>query len=141
MKSEDSSRIKSKQLSWFDLSSARNPQSIGGSFIDNATPVRNDLGTTVKSDWANGAEDLLAGDGVQAVSHEELIKWLSARLQTYPHCDKVTVERLAKLERPDTDGCNWSRSLVLNPAGTSAIHYGIAYASVLREARRRFNLS
>lgn len=120
--------------------SARNAPRIGRRITDNAPPVANGLDTTVKSNWADDAGGSLAGDGQQSVSAEELVKWLSAQLQTYPHCDEVTVERLTRLERSDADGCNWSRSLVLAPAGTSPIHYGIAYASVLRQARKRFNI-
>jgi hypothetical protein len=62
--------------------SARNAPRIGRRTTDNARPVANDLDTTVKSNWTDDTGGLPAGDGPQTVSAEELVKWLSAQLQT-----------------------------------------------------------
>jgi len=46
-----------------------------------------------------------------------------------------------RLDRPDVSGCNWSFTLVLEPNGTPADAYGLAYAQVIPIARRAWNLA
>jgi hypothetical protein len=53
------------------------------------------------------------------VDENELVRWLTAQFQTYPECAAVSVEKVTRLDGPDSEGCNWSRTLVLNSAGTS----------------------
>ena len=52
----------------------------------------------------------------------------------------MVVVDVTSLERPDTAGCNWSYTLVLDAAGVPAEVYGLAYAQVIGMARSSWNL-
>jgi len=80
-------------------------------------------------------------DGIQAVSEEDLVKWLTAQFQSYPACAQVSVAKVIRLELPDSEGCNWSRTLVLDPAGVEPSDYVLAYAAAVEKGRKRFNLA
>jgi hypothetical protein len=83
-----------------------------------------------------------AGEGgIQAVSEEDLVNWLTAQFQSYPGCAQVSVVRVTRLELPDSEGCNWSRTLVLDPAGAQPSDYVLAYAAAVEKGRKRFNLA
>lgn len=75
-----------------------------------------------------------------ALDARELARWLTAQIQAHPGCAEIVVERVIRLDAPDNEGCNWSRTVVLNPNGRSPKYYGVPYAAVVAEARRRFTL-
>jgi hypothetical protein len=81
---------------------------------------------------ANGAR--------QALSYAELLARLSALVQSCEGCEAVTVVGVTPLDGPDTDGCNWSFTLVLDAAGVAPEVYGLAYAQVIAMARASYNL-
>jgi hypothetical protein len=76
----------------------------------------------------------------QALSYAELLTRLSALMQSNEGCEKVTVVGVTPLDVPDTDGCNWSFTLVLDTAGVEAEVYGLAYAQIIATARTSWNL-
>ena len=76
----------------------------------------------------------------QELPRGELLARVSALLQSCEGCDKVAVAGVTALDRPDTDGCNWSFTLVLDTAGVDAEVYGLAYAQVIGTARISWNL-
>ncbi len=77
----------------------------------------------------------------QVVSQEELLARLTALMRSGEGCENVTVTEVSQLEPPDRkDGCNWSLSIVLDPAGVAPEVYAAAYASVIGTARASWNL-
>ncbi len=52
----------------------------------------------------------------------------------------MSVERVFRLNAPDSHGCNWSRTLFLDSGGASPLDYAPAYAAIVDEARKAFNL-
>ena len=69
------------------------------------------------------ADDIFALDGEatrphrQVMSYGELLACVTALMQSCEGCEKVSVVELTALDGPDTAGCNWSFSLVLDTAG------------------------
>lgn len=78
--------------------------------------------------------------GPRRLSEAELLRWLTAHVQTHADCGAVTVEKLFRLEMPDPEGCNWSRTLVLDPHGVPPTLYVLAYAAAIEKARKAFVL-
>lgn len=76
----------------------------------------------------------------QVVSQEELHERLSALLRSCEGCENVLVTETTRLDRPDERGCNWSSSIVLDPAGVAPEVYALAYAAVIAAARASWNL-
>src|SRR5258708_28702962 len=75
----------------------------------------------------------------QALSYAELLTRVSALMQSCEGCEAVNVVGVTPLDGPDTDGCNWSFTLVLNTAGVVPVVFRLAYTHVIAAARRRFN--
>jgi hypothetical protein len=84
----------------------------------------------------------LGGDGAvrQALPRSDLLARVSALMQSFEGCENITVVGVTPLDGPDTDGCNWSFTLVLDTAGVSPEVYGLAYAQVIAMARSSWNL-
>ena len=61
-------------------------------------------------------------------------------MQSCEGCENVNVVDVTPLDKPDTAGCNWSFTLVLDAAGVPAEVYGLAYAHVIGMARSSWNL-
>ena len=99
----------------------------------------NDPDTTAGGDFVFGDEKT-GEDGRKHFTREDLMKNLGAMIQTVPGCEKVKVIDLYRLEPPDTSGCNWSTSLVLDPGGTPPEVYVIGYATIVFMARSSWNL-
>jgi hypothetical protein len=78
--------------------------------------------------------------GRRAVSPGELVRWMSEQLQLVEGCGNVTVAIITPLEARDPDGCNWSRSVVVEPHGTPPHVYALACAEIVEHARTLFNL-
>jgi hypothetical protein len=76
----------------------------------------------------------------QALSRGELLARVSALMQSCEGCENVIVVGITPLDRPDTAGCNWSYTLVLDAAGVPPEVYGLAYAQVIGLARSSWNL-
>ena len=76
----------------------------------------------------------------QALPRDELLTRLSALMRSCEGCENVAVTGATRLDRPDAEGCNWSNSIVLDPAGTAPELYSLAYASVIAMARASWNL-
>jgi len=55
----------------------------------------------------------------QVVSEAQLREYLSALIRGCEGCENVSVTETTRLDRPDESGCNWSSSLVLDPAGAA----------------------
>src|SRR5258708_33364623 len=71
----------------------------------------------------------------QALSYAELLTRVSALMQSCEGCEAVTVVGVTPLDGPDTDGCNWSFTLVLNTAGLGPEGPGAALAPGIGMAR------
>jgi hypothetical protein len=78
--------------------------------------------------------------GRQYVSQQELHARLSALIRSCEGCQEVAVIGTTRLDKPDETGCNWSPSIVLDPAGVAPEVYALAYASVIATARASWNL-
>src|SRR5687768_7700348 len=95
---------------------------------------------------ATTADDIfsLGGDGAQAerqaLSRSELLAYVTALMQSCEGCESVSVVEVTPFDRPDTTGCNWSYTLVLEAAGVPPEVYGLAYAQVIGMARSSWNL-
>jgi hypothetical protein len=76
----------------------------------------------------------------QALSRADFLARLSALVQSCEGCEHVTVIGVTRLYAPDTEGCNWSSSVVLDPAGVAPEVYVLAYASAVAVARASWNL-
>lgn len=76
----------------------------------------------------------------QLLSREELLERLSALVRSCEGCENVAVTGVTRLDKPDEAGCNWSASLVLDPAGVAPEVYVLAYASAVAAARASWNL-
>src|SRR5882672_3992580 len=76
----------------------------------------------------------------QPLAPEELLQRLTTLIQTCDGCEQVRVIEVSRLEPPDSIGCNWSASVVLDPAGVAPEVYALAYAQVMGSARERWNL-
>lgn len=75
-----------------------------------------------------------------ALDMDELRRQLTMQLRTYEGCEKVSVIGVTRLDGPDTSGCNWSMSIVLDPAGVEPEVYSLAWAEVIVAARATWNL-
>ncbi len=86
--------------------------------------------------------DLGGGDEVkrQTLTREELMDRLSKMIQAFEGCENVRVIGVTRLDFPDKDGRNWSRSIVLDPAGVPPEVYSLAYGAVIGEAHETWNL-
>jgi hypothetical protein len=82
-----------------------------------------------------------AGSGPVAVSASDLARWMTAQFQSYPGCSQVRVEGVVRLARPDKEGCNWSRTLILDTAGVPPKVYAQPYAAIVLAGRKRFRLA
>ena len=95
----------------------------------------------------NLSDDLFAIDGEatrphrQVMAYDQLLACVTALMQSCEGCEKVSVVGVTPLDRPDTNGCNWSFTLVLDTAGVAAEVYGFAYAQVIGMARGSWNLA
>jgi hypothetical protein len=96
--------------------------------------------TTIKNLNDADVPDELRDLGPRRVSEAQLARWLTEQLQTCPGCGAITVDRLFRLDAPDSEGCNWSRTLVLDPRGVSPDVYVVPYALVVDKARKLFAL-
>jgi hypothetical protein len=84
----------------------------------------------------------LGGDDVsrQSLSREDLMDRLTKMIQSCEGCEKVRVVGITRLDFPDKDGRNWSRSIVLDPAGVKPEVYSLAYGAVIGTAHETWNL-
>ena len=100
---------------------------------------------SVQDPEATFSGDFLLGDdatrpGHQPLAYADLLSRLTALIQSCEGCEGVSVIAITALDGPDSEGCNWSSSVVLDPAGVAAEVYSLAYAQVVFMARTRWNL-
>lgn len=77
----------------------------------------------------------------QLIRDDELRSRLTSLFSASEGCEDVAVVGVTRLDSPDSAGCNWSRSLVLDPKQVAAPVYALAYAQVLELARQQWNLA
>ena len=105
----------------------------------------------IKSGHMDDAEDTISDQifsfdvaGPQSertvLSYNDLLACVSALMQSCEGCQNVSVVGVSRLDRPDTAGCNWSLTLMLDAPGVPAEVYGWAYAQVIAMARSSWNL-
>ena len=94
---------------------------------------------TVGGGFLFGEDEPSQGDR-RALPEDELMAGLTALIQTCEGCEKVKVIQVTRFDAPDSDGCNWSTSVVLDPGGTASEVYVLGYASVVFMARTSWNL-
>ena len=84
----------------------------------------------------------IGGDEVkrQSLSREDLMERLTKMIQACEGCEKVRVISVTRLDFPDKDGRNWSRSLVLDPAGVAPEVYSLGYGAIIGTAHETWNL-
>ena len=75
------------------------------------------------------------------VSEAELLRVLTAAMRMREECAAMSVVGITRLDALDTDGCNWSSSVVLETAGVAPEVYAVVYADVVKQARERYNLA
>ncbi len=96
--------------------------------------------TTIKNLHGADVPEELREVGPRAVSEADLVRWLTEQFQTFADCGPITVEKVFRMDAPDSEGCNWSRTLVLDPHGVSPTIYVLAYAVIVDKARKAFVL-
>lgn len=74
------------------------------------------------------------------LSIEDLLNQLTLLFRAYPGCESVSVVGVTPLDVPDSAGCNWSSSIVLDPAGAAPDVYSLVWAEVITAARVTWNL-
>jgi hypothetical protein len=99
-----------------------------------------DEDSTLNGPFLFGDEDSTRPMGRQLLTSDDLINRLTAMIQTFQGCDQVRVLEITRLDPPDSHGCNWSYSMVLDPAGVDPVVYGLAYALSVGSARPSWNL-
>ena len=84
----------------------------------------------------------LGGEPVKraTLTREELLDRLTKMIQSCEGCENVRVVSITRLDFPDKDGRNWSRSIVLDPAGVEPEVYALAYGAVIGTAHETWNL-
>ncbi len=103
-----------------------------------ATQSKDDDDSTVNREIFGdlGGEDVKR----QTLSRDELMDRLTKMIQACEGCEKVRVIGVTRLDFPDKDGRNWSRSLVLDAAGVAPEIYSLAYGAVIGTAHETWNL-
>jgi hypothetical protein len=96
-----------------------------------------DSEATINDDAFSFGEDAIQSER-QILSYAELLARVTTLMQSCEGCENVTVVGVDPLDRPDTAGCNWSFTLVLDAAGVAADV--LAYAQVIGMARSAWNL-
>lgn len=94
--------------------------------------------------WGNNPDVTIpdpSNRGREALSKAELCARLTAAFRRQPGCASVSVIGVYRLASPDTSGCNWSFTLLLEPGGTPPEVYGKAYAELISIARTAWNLA
>ena len=91
------------------------------------------------------ASGLFGGDetrpiGRKTLLKDELLERLTRMIQSCEGCEAVKVIEVFP-DAPDKGGCNWSMTLVLEPNGTEAPVYALAYAALIAHARETWNLA
>jgi hypothetical protein len=97
--------------------------------------------TTIKNLHDADVPEEFRDPGPGRVGEADLARWLTAQFQTYEGCGEVTVEQVFRLDAPDSEGCNWSRTLVLDPHGVDPVIYVIPYGAIVEKARKAFVLA
>ena len=84
----------------------------------------------------------LGGEPVKraTLTREDLMERLTKMIQACDGCEKVRVIGVTRLDFPDKDGRNWSRSIVLDAAGVAPEVYALAYGAVIGTAHDTWNL-
>jgi hypothetical protein len=93
------------------------------------------------SGWLGGDADSTRPHGRHAHSRDELIRRLTAMMQSWEGCEKVRVLEIYRLDPPDNVGCNWSSTLMLEPNGTEPEVYALGYGAIIATARESWNLA
>ena len=88
-----------------------------------------------------GAGATAAPASRSAVSEQDLLKLLTTHFQANEKTRAVRVVRITRLDAPDSQGCNWSSSLVLDAPGVAPEVYALVYADVVKRARARYTLA
>jgi len=108
---------------------------------DRTTPARDPDATDPDATGGTEAFELYAGQlQRQRVAENELLRLLTDQIRLYDGCENVSVIEVTRLPAPDENGCNWSSSMVLDPAGVPPTVYSLAYAAVIAQARAMWNL-
>ena len=97
-----------------------------------------------EDDTINGPFLFGEGEGPQRLHQPleapELLQRLTALLQMTPGCEGVKVIEVTRMDPPDSSGCNWSSSLVLETNGVEPEVYSLGYAHMFHSARESWNL-
>ena len=75
------------------------------------------------------------------VSAQELSQWLTRRLQQLESCHECEVGGIIALREPDSEGCNWSDSVVVRSHGVPHEYFTPKLREILIEARDKFNIA
>jgi|SRR3954464_481245 len=101
-----------------------------------ALPKRFDSDATL-----GGGDHTIPGvHGRHAVHEVDLLRLLTEQFRTHEGCERVSVVGVHRFERADSEGCNWSSSLILDPAGVAPELYVLAYGAIIGHARQIWNL-
>ena len=76
----------------------------------------------------------------KVISTDELNKWLTDYVAKHEDCEGTSVTVKYKLQKPDSEGCNWSE-VTFNPGKNAdkSTLVGIV-GNAVREARETFNV-
>ena len=105
----------------------------------NAPATIRDADVTLEGDFLFGDDESTVPQR-SILERGELLGRLTALLRSCEGCERVAVVGVARLEPADATGCNWSSTLVLDPAGVAPEVYAAGYADVILSARACWNL-
>ena len=75
------------------------------------------------------------------VSMDTLSEWLTTHVSNHEDCEGTNVSVQYKLLSPDSNGCNWSESVILNPGPNADKQMLMTIlANAVRDAREKFNV-
>ncbi len=80
--------------------------------------------------------------GREIISEEALIAYLEGEFHKFQECNHYRVTSIARLQTPDSEGCNWSPRITTE-AGSRNLRDPCVEISerIVAEARNRFNLA
>jgi hypothetical protein len=76
----------------------------------------------------------------EVMTRRALAEWMTEQLRRVEDCEQCTVGEVTLLQQPDTDGCNWSSSLVVRSGEVPTEHFSSHLTNIVAQARTKFNV-
>jgi hypothetical protein len=73
-------------------------------------------------------------------TRDEISRWINERLKAQPGCSDARATVQYELLEPESDGCNWSRDVILNYGTCDELIVRERLRPIYEEARRLFDV-